>query len=403
MSSEELDELIVEKAGQAPQILKEMGIDTWMIFVRESESLHDASLDTVVGANVTWQSAFFFTADGKRIAIVGSLDEARVKRTGVFQEVIGYVGGIREDLRRVIKELDPKVLALNYSLENELADGLTHGMFLLLGKLLEGMPYMERVVSSEAIMAALRGRKSPAEVEHIAAACKVTQEIFDAVTPQLKVGLTEKDVAQIIVAEMEKRGLGPSWEPIHCPAVFTGPDSAGAHAGPTNTPIEPGHVMNVDFGVKVGGYCSDMQRTWYFLRPDETAAPAEVVRGFETIRDAIKNAGERLAPGKPGHEIDGVARSHITDAGYPAYDHALGHQVGRTAHDGVGLLCPTWERYGDRAHMPIEVGQVYTLEPRLPIETHGIATMEEIVVVTEDGCRYLTEPQTKLYLVPHQG
>ncbi|MFH2009301.1 MAG: Xaa-Pro peptidase family protein [bacterium] len=399
MAADGIAELIVEKAGQAPEILKEKGIDTWLIFVRESESMHDASLDTVVGANVTWQSAFFFTADGKRIAIVGSLDEARVRRAGVFQEVIGYVGGIREDLRRVIGELDPKVLALNYSLENELADGLTHGMFLLLGKLLEGMPYLDRIVSSEAILAALRGRKSPAEIEHIAAACRVTQEIFDAVTPQLRAGLTEQDVAAIIVAEMERRGLGPAWEPSHCPAVFTGPDSAGAHAGPTDTPIEPGHVMNVDFGVKVGGYCSDMQRTWYFLRPDETEAPAEVERGFETIRDAIRLAGERLAPGLPGHEIDEVARGHIIDAGYPPYDHALGHQVGRTAHDGVGLLCPTWERYGDRAHMPIEAGQVYTLEPRLPIEDHGIATMEEIVVVTESGCRYLTEPQTELYLI----
>ena len=403
MSTNARAELIREKADQTPEILREMGVDAWLIFVRESEVMHDASLDTVVGANVTWQSAFIFTADGKRAAIVGSLDMARLERSGVFPEIIGYKGGIREDLRRVLSELDPQVLALNYSTENELADGLSHGMFLLLENLLEGLPYLERSVSSERIMSALRGRKSSAEVERVRQACAVTQEIFDAVTPQLRVGLTEKQVAAIITGEMEQRELGPAWEAIQCPAVFTGPDSAGCHAGPTDTPIAPGHVMNVDFGVKVGGYCSDMQRTWYFCRPGETEAPAAVVRGFETIRDAIRLAGEAVAPGKPGHEIDALARGHITGAGYEEYHHALGHQVGTTAHDGVGLLSPTWERYGERSHLPIEVGQIYTLEPRLPIDGHGIATMEELVVVTADGCEYLTEPQTELYVIPHPG
>ncbi len=402
MSMPQRAELIRQKADQTPEILKEMGVDVWLIFVRETEAMHDASLDTVVGSNVTWQSAFIFAADGRRLAIVGSLDMARVERAGVFPEIIGYKGGIRQDLRRVLGELDPQVLALNYSTENELADGLTHGMYLKLQDLLEGLPYMERAVPSERLMSALRGRKSSAEVENVHRACTVTQEIFDAVTPQLKVGLTEKDVAAIITGEMEKRGLGPAWEPVQCPAVFTGPGSAGAHAGPTDTPIEPGHVMNVDFGVKVDGYCSDMQRTWYFCKPGETEAPAAVVRGFETIRDAIRMAGEAVAPGKAGHEIDTIARGHITGAGYEEYQHALGHQVGTTAHDGLGLLSPQWERYGERSHMPIEAGQIYTLEPRLPIDDHGIATMEELVVVTADGCKYLTEPQTELYIIPHR-
>ncbi|MDY0000300.1 MAG: M24 family metallopeptidase [Polyangia bacterium] len=398
-SSEGPDGRILEKAEQAARILEEMGVDAWLLFVRESEAMHDPSLDTVVGANVTWQSAFIFTSGGRRLAIVGSLDVARIQRTGIFPEIIGYKGGIREDLRRVMQELDPGRLALNFSTDSELADGLTHGMYLLLGEILAGTPYLERALSSAPVMAALRGRKSPSEVESIRRACAVTQEIFDALTPKLRVGLTEKAVAELIVAEMEARGLEPAWEPSHCPAVFTGPDSAGAHAGPTGTVIEPGHVMNVDFGVKVEGYCSDMQRTWYFLEEGEAAAPAEVTRGFDTIRHAIRLAGEALRPGVQGHFVDAVARGHITGAGYPEYDHALGHQVGRTAHDGAGLLCPVWERYGERAFLPVEEGQVYTLEPRLPIPGHGIATMEEIVVVTEEGCRYLTVPQTELYLV----
>lgn len=399
-STDAPDALLLEKAGQVPAILDEMGVNAWLIFVRESEAMHDPSLDTVVGSNVTWQSAFLFSATGARVALVGSLDAHRVRMAGVFSNVIGYEGGIREDLRRVLQEWDPQTLALNYSTENELADGLTHGMYLKLGELLDGLPTLERAVSSDRILAALRGRKSPEEVRRVEAACRVTQEIFDAVTPQLRTGITERDVAALIEGEMRARGLESAWEPMHCPAVFTGPESAGAHAGPTTTPIEPGHVMNVDFGVKWEGYCSDMQRTWYFLRPGEVEAPERVQHGFETIRRAIQLAGEALRPGVEGHEIDAVARGHITGQGYPEYPHALGHQVGRTAHDGAGLLAPTWERYGERAHLPVEEHQIYTLEPRLPIEGHGIATMEELVVVTADGCRYLSAPQTELYLVP---
>ncbi|MBI4704652.1 MAG: aminopeptidase P family protein [Deltaproteobacteria bacterium] len=397
----EPDDLVRQKVEQLPAVLREKGIDVWMIFARETELLHDPSLDTVVGANVTWQSAFLFGAGGERIAIVGSLDVARIERTGLFPRVIGYVKSIRDDLRRELGALDPQVLALNYSTDSELADGLTHGMYLLLGELLESTPYLGHAVSSHAVLAALRGRKSAGELGRIRQACALTQQIFDAVTPRLAAGLTERDVAALIRGEMGARGLGPAWEPEQCPAVFTGPGSAGAHAGPTDTRIEPGHVLNVDFGVRFRGYCSDMQRTWYFLRPDEKAAPEAVARGFATIRDAIREAAAALRPGRLGHEIDAVARGLITAGGYPEYDHALGHQVGRTAHDGAALLGPRWERYARRVEEPIEAGQVFTLEPRLPIQGHGIATMEEIVAVTATGCEWLTEPQTELYLVPH--
>ena len=158
-TSEGVDTQILEKANQAPEILRELGVDLWLIFVRETAAMHDPSLDTVVGANVTWQSAFLFSASGRRVAIVGSLDVARIQRTGVFPEVIGYGGGIGDDLRRVMQELDPASIALNYSKGSELADGLTHGMFLLLGEILAGMPYLDRAQSSERLLAALRGRK----------------------------------------------------------------------------------------------------------------------------------------------------------------------------------------------------------------------------------------------------
>jgi len=190
-----------------------------------------------------------------------------------------------------------------------------------------------------------------------------------------------------------------AWDEEHCPAVFTGPDSAGAHSGPTGRVIEKGHVINMDFGIKLNGYCSDLQRTWYVLRDGETEPPAEVQRGFQVIVDSIQMASDAIKPGKKGWEIDEVARSFIVENGYEEYPHGLGHQVGRVAHDGGALLGPKWERYGNIPYLEIEENNIFTIEPRLPIKDHGIATIEEIIVVTKDGCEYLSNPQKEIYLI----
>ena len=392
--------MVEEKLAQVPAILKETGLDAWLLFTRESHTVHDPCLDLVVGGNVTWQSAFLLTAAGDRIAIVGSLDRAAVEMAGHYKEIIGYLGGVSEELKRVLVRLDPRRIALNYSLDDTMSDGMTHGMFLTLQAALEGTPFGTRFESSERIVSALRGRKSASERARIRAACAETVAIFARLTPRLRAGLTEQGVAAMIREEMAKvPGLTLAWDPDHCPAVFTGPDSAGAHAGPTDRRIEPGHIMNVDFGVKKDEYASDLQRTWYFLRPGETRAPEAVQHGFDTIVGSIRAAAAFLKPGVKGGEVDTVARAYITDRGFPEYPHALGHQVGRSAHDGAGLLCPRWERYGALPDLAVEQDQVYTLEPRLPVEGHGIATCEEIVAVTADGCEWLSAPQDELFVV----
>jgi Xaa-Pro aminopeptidase len=181
--------------------------------------------------------------------------------------------------------------------------------------------------------------------------------------------------------------------------VFTGPQAAGAHCGPTDRPIEPGHIMNIDFGVKKNGFCSDIQRTWYFLKEGETEAPEAVKKAFKTITDSIQLCAEKIRPGMTGLEVDTMVRGYITERGYPEYPHATGHQVGRSAHDGAATLAPAWERYGTIPQMKIEEGQVYTIEPRIPVEDYGVATSEEIIVVTRDGGKFLSQAQTELFYV----
>ncbi len=390
--------MIKEKISQAAGILREEGIDLWLTFVRESEVTYDPALDLILGANCTWQSAFIIPAEGTPVAIVGSLDEARIRETGGF-DVRGYRQSIKQTLIEQLDTLAPKKIAINYSVSDVMADGLSHGMFLLLEKHLDGTPYLDRFVTSEGLMSKLRGRKSPEEIRRIRKNVELTEELFSRVSGFMKPGMTEKEIAAFLLGEVDREGVETSWERELCPSVFTGPESAGAHAGPTDRKIEKGHVLNIDFGTRSERYCSDLQRTWYFLEDDESQAPEDVLTPFETIRDAIALAAERIRPGMEGREIDAIARGFITSRGYDEYPHALGHQIGQKAHDGAGLLCPEWERYGNLPYLKIEENQVYTLEPRITIPGRGIATMEEIIVVRSGGGEFLSHPQREIFLI----
>ncbi len=394
-----VDPIVSEKIQQASAILKEKGVEAWLIFVRETAAMADPTLELILGTGCTWQSAFLITAAGDATAIVGSLDVPNIKESGNYARVIGYTASIREELQKVLKKIDPRKIAINFSTNDYMSDGLTHGMYLLLQEYLQGTPYPERFVSSEPIVSALRGRKSPTEIARIREAIRITEEIYDKVTGFLRPGQTEKEIAGFIKNEFDNYGVEPAWDPVMCPSVFTGPETAGAHFGPTDRKTEKGHIINMDFGVRKESYCSDMQRTWYFLRENEIKAPEAVQKGFDVLRDSIQLAAKAIRPGKAGWEIDKVARDHIVQNGYDEYPHALGHQVGRLAHDGGGLLAPQWDRYGDLPYQPIEVGQVYTLEPRLTVEGHGVVTMEEMIVVRENGAEFLSHPQIELWLI----
>jgi len=391
--------MILEKQQQAIEILKEKEIDMWLTFVRETGNIKDPMLEMLVGTGATWHSAFIFTKAGDRIAIVGSLEEANLKQVGTFPEVISYLKSVKEDLLKVLNRLNPKKIAINFSRNSTLADGLTHGMYLELLGFLEGTDFVNRLVSSEDLVAALRGRKSPAELAIMKKAIDETLKIFDKVTGYLKPGISEQEVAKFVQDIVEEKGFGYAWDKEYCPSVFSGPDTAGAHAGPTDRKIKPGHVINMDFGVKCDGYCADLQRTWYVLKEGETEVPADVQKGFDIIRDSITLAAEAIKPGKKAHEIDDVARGYIEKHGYEGYPHGLGHQLGRVAHDGGALLAPQWERYKNLPYMELEVGQVFTLEPRLTIEGYGIATVEEEVVITENGCEFISPRQMELYVI----
>lgn len=388
-----------EKLNQAVEILDELGLDAWLVVERESEISSDPIMSYIVGAGFTWLSFFLVFRSGHKTAIVGNLDIEKTERLGLFDEVIAYRESPREALLGQLNRFSPASIAIDYSLDSPVADGLSHGCYLQLMNLLADTPYPACLVSAEQLIVRLRGRKSVEEVRRIRRAIDVTLEIYDQVTAKARPGMTERDVAALITASRDSYGLPPSWDADHNPSVFTGPQKTGAHSGPTDKVLEPGHIFNIDSGVMVEKYCSDLQRTWYILKPGEKEAPAEVMHGFQTIVESIRLAAAAMKPGVTGIEIDRIAREYILSRGYDEFPHALGHQVGRSAHDGGALLGPAWDRYGKLPFIPLEVGQVFTIEPRLYLKEHGVATIEEMVLIKEDGVEFLSRPQNDLFLI----
>src|SRR5262249_6399484 len=149
--------------------------------------------------------------------------------------------------------------------------------------------------------------------------------------------------------------------------------------------VEPGHLVHVDLGVRLDGYCSDLQRMWYVPRPGETGPPDDVRRAVGTVVPAIDAAGAGPRPRVEGVEVDAAARRVVAEAGYPEFKHGVGHGLGRAVHDGGTLLGPRWPCYGRNTEGVVEAGNVFTLELGVPTGS-GLVGLEEDVLVTAAGC-----------------
>ena len=393
------NKIILEKVQQAIGILKEKDIDMWIIFARESSVMTDPVMEIIIGKNSTWESAFIICKDGDTTAIVGEMEKENFEGKSGFKNVTGYVKSFSPSLLDYLKKKNPESIAINFSQNSVLADGLTHGFYLKILNYLKGTGFENKLISAEEIISALKGRKSVTEISIMTEAVEKTLDIFDQVTGFIKPGKSEKEIASFVKSILQEKGFEPAWEEETCPAVFTGPDTQSAHSGPTDRKVEKGHLVNMDFGIIYKGYCSDLQRTWYVLKDGEDKAPAEVQKGFEVIRGAIQKVADNLKPGVAGCDMDDIARNYIVEQGYEEYPHGLGHQVGRKVHDGGCGFFPRWEKYGNAPFMKVEENQIFTIEPRLTVKGHGTSTLEEEVIVKENGAEFISKPQRELILI----
>ena len=391
--------IVREKTAQAVQVLKEKKVDLWITFVRETSQVKDPVLDLILGFDLTWTSALMIHKSGACIAIVGRYDVPNVERLGAYTRVIGYDESLQQTLIAEIETLNPRRIAINYSESDPAADGLTYGMFRLLSRTLASTPYAARLVSAEAVIAALRGRKTAAEITLIKAAVERTEAGIEQLKHLIHPGVVDMEIADFLHNFLTENGYGSSWEWEYCPVVTVGPESAVGHAMPAGLRAKAGSLIHIDFGISCYGFVSDLQRTWYLHTPGETTIPEEVQRAWDAATVALEAGRAVLKPGIQGWEVDAIARKTLVEAGYPEYMHAFGHHIGRTAHDGATILGPKWERYGSAIEGVVEEGNVFAIEFGVSVPGRVYIGREENVLVTSNGAEYLSYPQSKLWTV----
>lgn len=389
-----------EKIKIAIDALRDEKIDMWIIAGQESATNTEPILAVMSDAEFIGCTALIFCKDGSSTAVCTPIDFNGYVHHGVFDEVIAFPVSFTDTLAEVILKKKPEVIALDYSLENPSADGLSLGMYHLLEEAFKKADYQGKIVSAENIIVRVRGIKSEEEISKIRKACLEAEKIFNDAKSFIKPGMNCKDVYAFFQNEVERKGFGWSWPKSCNPGVFSGDGCPGGHMGAPDFPISRGDVVNIDFGIVVEGYGCDLQRMYYVLKEDESEAPEDIVEAFNTVRDGILLAAKALKPGVTGLEVDTVAREYITGKGYEDWNAALGHQMGRVAHDGGPLLGPEKPRYNkdELIRTPLFENMVFTLEPGIPTRAGRIG-LEEDVVVKKDGAEFIVPPQKELYLI----
>lgn len=238
----------------------------------------------------------------------------------------------------------------------------------------------ERVFLSRKL-AELRYVKTPDEIHCLEEAEAIGDRAFAKLLPRLREGMTEKQVAVQLEYLMKEEGAeGFSFETI----AASGLHSAMPHAVPTDKPLEAGDFLTMDFGCLYKGYCSDMTRTVVIGRAGDRQREV-----YQTVLDAQQAALEGIRPGMTGKEVDALARDVIKERGYGEYfGHSLGHSVGLEIHENP---C-----FSEKEKTVIRPGMVITVEPGIYMEGFGGVRIEDVVVVTEQGCRNITNSEKKL-------
>jgi len=388
-----------EKMTRAAEMLRENGIDMWVIYSRLKT---DTALELMFNTGTREEVLFALTADGGRTVICSPADEAAFRATGMYDSVIpADAAGFGPAFRALFLQKSVKRLALNYSMDDTRCDGLTMGLYRKLENVL-GKETMDRVKeSSYAMLEELRAVKTPSEIQIMKECSAITTDIYDALFRRIHVGLTEVGVAKMMMEECAKRNVVTAFgDPPEYPLVLC-PKGGMSHRDPNDiNRIEPGDVLVIDFSIRYNGYTSDIARTMYFLKPGEEHAPQEVTDVANAAINAVGQVMAMIRPGLHGYEVDAVGRKAIADAGYPDIPHAVGHQVGLEVHDGGTVL--------SRPNRPASAGilrknEIYALEPTvLQDRSKPSAIIEDNVLLTDDGCELISRRQTALIEIPYR-
>jgi Xaa-Pro aminopeptidase len=244
------------------------------------------------------------------------------------------------------------------------------------------------LVASDDLVELVRAVKDEAEIAIMRHAADVANEAFERLLSEIRVGMTEREIATLLEQHMVELGAsGTSFSTI----VACGPGGAQPHAVPTDRPVRPGEPLLIDFGCRVDGYCSDTTRTFCIGEPDP-----KLVELYAIVREAQDAGFKALADGvRRGRDVDAASRAVIEAAGYgEQYFHSLGHGIGLAIHElpvTAKLRVQTPESDAEMAKIEhLEPNSVISNEPGIYIPGWGGVRLEDMVLVTTDGYELMT-------------
>jgi Xaa-Pro aminopeptidase len=342
-------------------ILEERELDG-MLVSRIANKRYFSGLRLMAEEESTWPGTLLITRDAK-VLLADSRYTEQAEREAPGWEVILTTGGIGQDLPPILERLE--VLALGME-----AEVLTHADWAALAA---SAPGVELHAMDDEIVP-LRLIKTDDELEAIGRACALGDDGFAHLVQFVQPGMTEKEVAWELEAFFRANGA----DGLAFPTIaLAGPRAAMPHGQPSDTTIDRGNVLLLDFGCAVDGYRSDMTRTLFV-----GDVPDHVRRVHDAVRSAQSAAMESIAVGADGRDVDAIARRVITDAGFEPYGHGLGHGIGLEVHEPPSL------RYS-RAYT-LEAGMVFSVEPGIYEPGVTGVRIEDIAVLEASGPRFLT-------------
>jgi len=229
-------------------------------------------------------------------------------------------------------------------------------------------------------------RKDEEELKDMRVAVDIAQQALLATLPSVKVGVTEKDMAALLIQHLLQFGSGG--ELPFQPIVAFGANSANPHAVPTDYAAQAGDMILFDWGANVNGYFSDLTRT--FALGD----PGDVLRGAHLAVQAANAAGRKVArPGVTAGSVDRATRAEIEAVGMGVYfSHRTGHGLGLEVHEEPYI------RAGNDALL--DVGMTFTIEPGIYLDGKGGIRIEDDMLITANGSESLSTLRRDLQLLP---
>lgn len=389
-----------------PEAMQRADIEAWAVLCRSNNN--DPLAMHVGCENAVAPAVFLFElidGDVHSTVFTPPGEATALQEIGLHNriEVVGRSPGALVEAANYINQNIQGNLALNFSENNELADGISWSQYKQFTDLMT-QSVRNRIVSSEDLVYEWLSVKLPAEVDIMRKAAELTAqwevEAYQQIEPNVS---TDREIADFLKQKMAEYGVKDAWAPDQNPLVNSGPDRGHAH--PTDRIIRPGDVIQIDFGIKIHDmWVTDIQRFAYVLHPGETEPPADIQRYWEVARDGNRMVLEAMQPGVTGLEVDRVQREWMRENGSMEVQWHTGHPVGYVAHDVGPSLGGAQEGRDPRpeAHKPLRQGNVFAYDGFFMWEIEdGTKTIsvEEMAVITENGAEYLTEPQEQLILI----